>query len=53
MEIHNWSLIASVSIAIAGWGVNSYLSRRHEIFKNRLDYRLDMLESYIAVLNDL
>ena len=38
--------LVSAILVVIGWFVNSYLNRKHEIFKKRLDYRLKMLESY-------
>ncbi|WP_141050640.1 hypothetical protein [Aliarcobacter cryaerophilus] len=39
-------MLLSAIIVVIGWFINSYLNRRHEVFKKRLDYRLVMLESY-------
>ena len=49
MELKDWITLISVIIVIVGWFANSYLNRRHEIFKKRLDYRLKMLDSYVQV----
>lgn len=49
LSANEWIMIVSVVIIVTGWFVNSYINRRHEIFKKKLDYRLEMLESYIPV----
>jgi hypothetical protein len=40
MSISNYIVIFSVIIVVAGWFVNSWLNRRHEIAKKRIDHRL-------------
>ncbi len=45
----NISILISACLAILGWIVNNILSRRHEIAKKRLDYRLETLHSFIPV----
>ena len=52
MEINNTvniAVIISSIIAVAGWLVNSHLSRKHEIAKKRLEYRLETLHSFVPV----
>jgi hypothetical protein len=49
MEIKEWIMIISVLIIVAGWFINNYLNRKHEISKKRLDYRLETLQSFIPV----
>ena len=52
MEINttiNISILISACLAILGWIVNNILSRRHEIAKRRLEYRLEALHSFIPV----
>ncbi|MCX6075804.1 MAG: hypothetical protein NTW78_02835 [Campylobacterales bacterium] len=49
MEIKEWITIVSVIIVVTGWFINSYLNRRHEISKKRLDYRLETLHSFLPV----
>ena len=46
-------MLLSAVLIVVGWFINSYLNRRHEIFKKRLDYRLSMLESYIEAGVDI
>jgi hypothetical protein len=53
VEIKEWIMIISAVIVVFGWFINSYLNRRHEIFKKRLDFRLKMLESYVLVAESL
>ena len=48
MSVSNYIVILSVIIVVAGWFVNSWLNRRHEIAKKRIDHRLEMLKSYIS-----
>lgn len=50
METHDWITIFSVVIVVAGWFVNSFLNRRHEIAKKRMEYRFDALLSFLPVL---
>jgi hypothetical protein len=49
MEATDIITIISVFAVIVGWFTNSKLNRDHEIFKKRLDYKLDMYKSYIEV----
>lgn len=49
METNNWITIFSVVIVVVGWFVNSFLNRRHEIAKRRMDYRFDALLSFLPV----
>ncbi len=49
MEISDYTLIISSIIIVLGWFVNSFLNRRHEISKKRLDYRLEALQSFLPV----
>ena len=42
-------MLLSAILVVIGWFINSYLNRKHEVFKKRLDYRLLMLESYKEV----
>jgi hypothetical protein len=46
MEIRDWVTIFSVIVIVAGWFINSHLNRKHETFKKRLDYNLNMYQSY-------
>ena len=50
METRDWITVFSVLIIVAGWFVNSFLNRRHEISKKRMDYRLDALLSFLPVI---
>ena len=50
MENRDWITIVSVVIVVAGWFVNSFLNRRHEIAKKRMEYRFDALLSFLPVL---
>jgi hypothetical protein len=50
LEIRDWITIVSAVIVVAGWFVNSYLNRRHEIAKKRMEYRFDALLSFLPVL---
>ncbi|MGY0588373.1 MAG: hypothetical protein ACW7DS_18470 [Paraglaciecola chathamensis] len=49
MEIRDWILISSAIIVVAGWFVNSHLSRRHEMAKKRTEHRLEALRSFLPV----
>lgn len=49
MEIKEWIMIISAVIVVTGWFINSYLNRRHEISKKRLEYRLETLHSFLPV----
>jgi hypothetical protein len=44
-----FQLSLSVVIVVAGWFVNSFLNRRHEMAKKRMEYRLSALQSFIPV----
>ena len=49
----NISILVSAILAILGWIVNNILSRRHEIAKKRLEYRLEALHSFIPFAKSL
>ena len=49
MEVKNWITVVSVFAVIVGWFINSYLNRRHEVFKRRMDLRFGMYDSCVAV----
>lgn len=55
MEIRDWIMLVSMIVVILGWFLNSYLNRKHEIAKKRLDYRLEalinMLDSLLLIRN--
>jgi hypothetical protein len=53
MEVKEWIMIISALIVVTGWFINSYLNRRHEISKKRLEYRLETLHSFITVFLSL
>ena len=48
MKISDYILLLSATIVVIGWFVNSYLNRRHEITKKRIDHRIDILKNYIS-----
>ena len=48
MKFSDYILLLSAAIVVIGWFVNSYLNRRHEITKKRIDHRLDTLKNYIS-----
>ena len=50
MSFKEWIMILSVIIIVIGWFVNSHLNRRHEIAKQRLDYRLNALNLSIPLI---
>ena len=49
MNIHDWIAISATVVVVAGWFVNSWLNRRHETAKKRMEYRLDALHSFVPV----
>ena len=49
MKILDFTLIISSIIVVAGWFVNGFLNRRHEISKKRMDFRLEALHSFLPV----
>jgi len=49
MESRDWITIGSVAIVIIGWIYNGHMTRRHEIFKRKMDLRFGMYESCIEV----
>ncbi|MCT7610304.1 hypothetical protein N5U14_05555 [Aliarcobacter butzleri] len=51
--IQEYSIIISSTIIIIGWGVNNYFQRKHEILKKRLDFRLEMLHSFLPVFKSI
>ena len=50
MEAKEWIMIASATIVVAGWFMNSYINRLHEQSKRRTEYRLEALHSIFPVL---
>jgi hypothetical protein len=48
VKFSDYILLLSAAIVVIGWFVNSYLNRRHEITKKRIDHRLDTLKNYIS-----
>ncbi|WP_269620031.1 hypothetical protein [Zhongshania sp. BJYM1] len=48
MTVSDCILLLSAIIVVVGWFVNSYLNRRHEIAKKRIDHRLETLKSYLS-----
>ena len=50
MEVRDWITITAAIIVVIGWFVNSWLNRRHEVAKKRMDHRLDALLSFLPVL---
>lgn len=49
MELKDWITIIGISVVSVGWFVNSYLNRRNEIAKKRLEYRLPTLKSFLKI----
>lgn len=49
MTVHDWIEIIGFSTVVIGWFVNSYLNRRHEIAKKRMEYRMDALQSFLPL----
>jgi len=49
METRDFILIASAIIVVAGWFINGILNRKHEIAKKRMEYRLEMLHSFLPI----
>ena len=47
MTVTDYILLISAIIIVIGWFVNSYLDRRHEIYKKRIDHRLEMLKKHL------
>ncbi|MDD2838927.1 MAG: hypothetical protein PHX59_08200 [Sulfuricurvum sp.] len=50
MEIKDWIMIITAVFVVIGWFVNSYLNRKHEVAKKRLDYRLEVLIPSVETL---
>lgn len=48
MTISDCILLLSASAVVVGWFVNSWLNRRHEIAKKRIDHRLETLKNYLS-----
>ena len=48
MDASNWITIGSVIMVITGWFINGWLNRKHEIFKKRTDFRLEMFDLYTS-----
>jgi hypothetical protein len=48
MDTGNWITIASVIVVVSGWFINGWLNRKHEMFKKRTDFRLEMFNSYTS-----
>lgn len=53
MQIKDWITIISALVIAIGWLVNSFLNRKHEIAKRKLECRLDALKSYMPVAYSL
>jgi uncharacterized membrane protein len=49
MKISDYTIVISSIVIIIGWFVNSFFNRRHEISKRRMNYRLEMLHSFLPV----
>ena len=49
MDTKDWITIVAAVLVIIGWFVNSYLNRRHEMAKKRMEYRLECLRSFIPI----
>ncbi|WP_419812279.1 hypothetical protein [Bacterioplanoides sp.] len=49
MIMKDYIPLISVVVVVIGWFVNNILSRKHEIAKRRLEYRLGALESFLPV----
>ena len=47
MEVRDWVTLVSAAVVFLGWFVNSWLNRKHEIAKKRLEYRMKALESFM------
>ena len=45
--LKDWQTLIAAVIVILGWFVNSYLNKKHEITKRRIDKRLEVLQSII------
>ena len=43
----NYITIISVVVLVVGWFVNSWLNRRHEVFKKRVEYQVEMYMAWI------
>ncbi len=54
LELKDWlsaaALLVSVSIAVSGWLINAWLTRRHHIFQKRLDRRLEMQNGILRLI---
>lgn len=48
MTISDYIFLLSAIIVVVGWFVNSWLNRRHEIAKKRIDHRLETLKKYLS-----
>lgn len=48
MNVSDCILLLSAAIVVIGWFVNSYLNRKHEIAKQRTEYRIETLKNYIS-----
>ncbi len=53
MAIKEYVMIISAIIVVIGWFINSYLNRKHEISKKRLEYRLETLKSFLPVYKSI
>jgi hypothetical protein len=49
MQVRDWITICSAVIVVIGWFVNSFINRRHEMAKKRMEYRLEALNSFFPV----
>ena len=45
--------IVSLLIVVAGWFINNWLNRKHEIAKKRNEYRVNTLRSFIGISKKL
>ncbi|TXJ28263.1 MAG: hypothetical protein E6Q24_05640 [Chitinophagaceae bacterium] len=53
MEVKDYITIGSVLAVAIGWFVNNHLSRRNEISKKKLEYRLPALKAFLKIWNYL
>ncbi len=49
MEQSIWPLLITTLLVVCGWFINSFLNRRHEIAKIRLQRRLETLNMFLEV----
>lgn len=47
--MNDYTIVISSIVVVVGWLVNNWFTRRHDVAKKRLEYRLETLHSFLPV----